>query len=86
MLVLDSNNCEYRIQRALEIGKFYPGIRYIVSGGNPHISGIGTEAEFMADYLKKNGVPVTDYILENRARNSFENLSFFFKYRRFDKA
>lgn len=30
----------------------------------------------MADYLKKNGVPVTYYILENRARNSFENLSF----------
>ncbi len=76
LLVLGSNNCEYRVQRALEIGKLYPGIRYIVSGGNPHISGIGTEAEFMADYLKKNGVPVTDYILENRARNSFENLSF----------
>lgn len=30
----------------------------------------------MADCLKKNGIPVTDYILENRARNSFENLSF----------
>ena len=76
LLVLGSNNCEYRVQRALEIGRLYPGIRYIVSGGNPHLSGIGTEAEFMADYLKKNGVPVTDYILENRARNSFENLTF----------
>lgn len=76
LLVLGSNNCEYRVQRALEVGKTNPGIRYIVSGGNPHISGIGTEAEFMADYLKKNNVPVTDYILENRARNSFENLSF----------
>ena len=59
MLVLGSNNCEYRIQHALEIGKFYPGIRYIVSGGNPYISGIGTEAEFMADYLKKNGINCT---------------------------
>lgn len=76
LLVLGSNNCEYRVRRALEVGKTNPGIRYIVSGGNPHISGIGTEAEFMADYLKKNNVPVTDYILENRARNSFENLSF----------
>ena len=76
LLVLGSNNCEYRIERALEIGKQHPGIIYIVSGGNPHISEMGTEAEFMADYLKKNGVPVTDYIIENRAQNSFQNLTF----------
>lgn len=76
ILVLGSSNCEYRVQKALEIGRKNPGVRYIVSGGNPHCSETGTEAEFMADYLRKNGVPVTDYILENRATNSFQNLTF----------
>lgn len=76
LIVLGSNNCEYRVQRALEVGQLHPGLTYIVSGGNPHISETGTEAEFMADYLKKNGVPVTDYIIENRAQNSFQNLTF----------
>ena len=76
LLVLGSNNCEYRIKHALEIRNSHPGVRFIVSGGNPHKSGIGTEAEFMADYLKKNGVPTTDDILENRALNTYQNLTF----------
>ena len=76
LLVLGSNNCEYRIKRALEIRESHPDVRFIVSGGNPHKSGIGTEAEFMADYLKKNGVPITDFILENRALNTYQNLTF----------
>ncbi len=76
ILVLGSNNCEYRAERALEISKSHPGVRFIVSGGNPHKSGIGTEAEFMAYYLKQNGVPVTDFILENRANNTYQNLTF----------
>ena len=76
ILVLGSSNCEYRVNKALEISKSHPGVRFIVSGGNQHKSGFGTEAEFMANYLKMHGVPVTDYILENRALNTYQNLTF----------
>lgn len=76
LLVLGSTNCDYRVERALEVGKTYPGVKYVLSGGNPHACGTLTEAEFMADYLKKNGVPVDSFILENRATYTFQNLKF----------
>ena len=47
LLVLGSRNCGYKIEKALEIGRRNPGARYIVSGGNPHISEEATEAGFM---------------------------------------
>ena len=53
LLVLGSRNCGYKIEKALEIGRKNPGVRYIVSGGNPHISEEATEAGFMRDHLVK---------------------------------
>ena len=76
LIVAGSTNCGYRIRTALEFGRKYPGVRYIVSGGNPHISGTGTEAEFMADYLKSHGVPAEDICLENSAKDTRQNLAF----------
>ena len=76
LIVLGSGNCEYRVKKALEIGQKNPGMRYIVSGGNPHLSGTKTEAEFMAEYLKTHGVPKKDIFLENRAQFTRQNLEF----------
>ena len=76
LIVAGSGNCGYKVEKALEIGKKNPGVRYIVSGGNPHISGNKTEAEFMAEYLKSNGVTEKDIFLENRAQNTRQNLEF----------
>ncbi len=76
IVVLGSRLCEYKIRRALEIGKQYPGVYYIVSGGNPSAYDNLTEAEFMASYLMEHGVKVSDILLENRATFTGQNLEF----------
>lgn len=72
LVVTGSQNCEYRVRKALEIGG--TEVCYILSGGNPHKSGECTEAEFMARYLSRHGVPANRIFLENRAVNTEENL------------
>ena len=76
LLVLGSRNCGYKIEKALETGRRNPGARYIVSGGNPHISGEATEAGFMFDYLVKNGVDSADIFMEDRALCTIDNLTY----------
>lgn len=74
LLVLGSRNCGYKIEKALEIGRRNPGARYIVSGGNPYIDTEATEAEFMLDYLVKNGVDSADISIEDQALCTVDNL------------
>ena len=76
LLVLGSRNCGYKIEKALEIGRSNPGARYIVSGGNPHISEEATEAGFMFDYLVKNGVGNADISIEDQALCTKDNLTY----------
>ena len=74
LLVLGSRNCGYKIEKALEIGRRNPGARYIVSGGNPHVSGEATEAGFMFDYLVNNGIDSADISIEDQALCTKDNL------------
>jgi len=74
IVVTGSPNCEYRVRKALEVGG--NETCYIVSGGNPHKSGACTEAEFMAGYLSRHGVPDSRIFMENRAVNTEENLTY----------
>ena len=76
LLILGSSRCEYKIRHAFKIGRHYPGILYIVSGGNPSAYGDMTEAEYMARWLTEHGVKSTDIILENRANFTKQNLEF----------
>ncbi|MBP5261893.1 MAG: glycosyltransferase [Clostridiales bacterium] len=76
ILVLGSSNCEYKVTKAYELGARMKDVRYVVSGGNPHISGAGTEAEFMASFLTDLGVPVRNVYLENRAKYTKQNFDF----------
>ena len=76
LVVAGSSNCGYKIQKAFEIGQKNEGVRYIVSGGNLHKSGTLSEAEFMAQYLKEQGVPEEAIYLENRAQYTLQNLVF----------
>ena len=75
LIVMGSRNCGYKAQRASEIGMANPDMIFIVSGGNPHLDGILTEAEFMASYLKEHCVADERIYLENRACYSRQNLS-----------
>lgn len=74
LVVTGSLNCKYRVQKALEAGG--TEVRYIVSGGNPHKSGKCTEAEFMARYLSRHGVPDSRIFIENRSVNTEENMKY----------
>jgi hypothetical protein len=76
IVVLGSRNCEYKIRRALEIGKRHPDVVYIVSGGNLSAYDNLTEAEFMASYLTEHGVSPSAVLLENRSTFTGQNLDF----------
>lgn len=74
LVVTGSPNCGYRVRKAFEIGS--TDACYILSGGNPHKSGVCTEAEFMAAYLSTQGVPDSSIFIDNQARNTAENLKY----------
>ncbi|MDN4594015.1 YdcF family protein [Polycladomyces subterraneus] len=50
-------------------------VQYIVLSGGPEGNGV-TEAQAMKDYLISHGVPAASLILEDRSRNTEENLRF----------
>ena len=76
LIVLGSLNCQYRAEKALEVARRNPLTICVASGGNRHQEGLESEAEFMHGYLIGHGVPSDRVILEDRSRNTFENLSF----------
>ena len=76
LVVLGSRNCQYRVEKALEVGGRNPETVYVVSGGNPHLDGPESEAEFMRDCLLTHGVPPERIVIEDRSRNTTENLVF----------
>ncbi|RUT35972.1 YdcF family protein [Paenibacillus zeisoli] len=49
---------------------------FILTGGLDTTKSRYTEAEGMANYLRKQGVPSTAILLENKATNTYENLLF----------
>ena len=76
LVILGSSNCEYKAAQALPLFHKNPTLRFVVSGGNMHMNGVQTEAEFMADYLQKHHVPQDQIYLENRAKYTKQNLEF----------
>ncbi len=76
MVILGSGNCGYKADEAVEIGKKNPGMKYIVSGANPVRDKSCSEAEFLYDRLREQGVASSDIYLENRARFTRQNLEF----------
>lgn len=64
-----------RIKRGIEIYKLNPGAKLIMTGGKGPTEEI-PEGEAMADYAIEEGVPFDDIIVENRARNTNQNIAF----------
>ena len=65
----------YRLDAAIEYLNENPGTKCIVSGGqgsNERIS----EAEGMAEYLLKNGIEKNRIILEDKSKNTVENIKY----------
>ena len=61
-----------RLQTALTCAEEYPETDVIVCGGNRDASGC-TEAEFMMNWLKENGVPSARIIPEDRSADTVGN-------------
>ena len=75
-IILGSNNCYYKVDRALELSKDRPYMKFIVTGGNVHKSGNMTEAEFMYKYLEDHGISKDRIYIENKAKNTSENFKY----------
>ncbi|URW70950.1 YdcF family protein [Lactobacillus kefiranofaciens subsp. kefirgranum] len=67
-----------RISRGIEIYQENPGSKLIMSGGRGPGEDI-PEAEAMAAYAEKLGIPKADIIIENKSRTTKENLQFLHK-------
>ena len=74
IIVLGSRNCSYRVKKGYTVWKENPEIKMILSGGNIHVDGELTEAEFMAEFLRRNNVPGSKIFVENRAQYTKQNL------------
>lgn len=75
-IILGSNNCFYKVDKALELCKNKPYMNFIVSGGNLHKCKTMTEAEFMAKYLQDKGINKDKIFVENKAKNTSENFTY----------
>lgn len=74
VIVLGSYDCGYRLERALEVIGTETKAKFVVTGGNMHMDGEYTEAEFMAEMLRENGISEDKIIIEDKAENTYRNL------------
>lgn len=64
-----------RINRGIEIYREHPGSKLIMTGGQGPREEI-PESIAMANYARELGIPEEDIIIEDRARNTNENIAF----------
>ena len=64
-----------RLDRGAEIAMQFPAMNVVVSGGYGHGRSC-SEAEVMAAYLMKKGIPANRLIQENASTSTYENLRF----------
>ncbi|MEK8127048.1 YdcF family protein [Paenibacillus filicis] len=65
-----------RLNKAVELYRSGILTRIIVSGGYDHEDSVLSEAEGMRNYLVERGIPAGQIELEQRSRNTYQNLKF----------
>jgi uncharacterized SAM-binding protein YcdF (DUF218 family) len=66
-----------RLIMAAALGRQYPDLRIIYSGGSANlISGDAREADYAAKVFESLGIPRAQLTMERRARNTFENAEY----------
>jgi uncharacterized SAM-binding protein YcdF (DUF218 family) len=66
-----------RLITAAALGRQYPNLRIIYTGGNANlISGDAREADYAAKVFESLGIPRAQLTMERRARNTFENAEY----------
>lgn len=63
-----------RLIAAVELKRRYPQLRILFSGGNSNLIFSGrAESEFAVPFLENLGVPAADIVVDDAARDTFEN-------------
>jgi uncharacterized SAM-binding protein YcdF (DUF218 family) len=74
---LETNQAHERLSSFLQLAQRYPEARLVFSGGNASLySGRPTEAQSVESYFLASGIAPDRLIVENRARNTAENVSY----------
>lgn len=74
---LETYSNHERLSQFILLAKQYPTARLVFTGGNASMrTGLPTEAEQVKQYLLQSGIEERRLILENRARNTYENAIF----------
>ena len=68
----NENTVEKRLEKAVEYLKTNPYAQVVVSGGST--SGFLTEADTMAIYLQKNGIPLSRIIKETKSKTTYDRV------------
>ncbi len=74
---LETNEFHERLSSFIELAKAYPQARLVFSGGSANLEqGHPTEAMIAESYFLQSGISAERLIIENRARNTEENVTF----------
>ena len=76
IIVLGSERCGYKAEKAFERGRELADCHYIVCGGNLHSDKKHSESELMAEVLLEKGAAKDKVHMENASENTRENLIF----------
>ena len=68
-----SRSLEYRMETAVRYAKIHPNTVFILSGGKGKGEDV-SEAFAMYEYMKANGIPEYQMILEEQSTSTYENL------------
>jgi uncharacterized SAM-binding protein YcdF (DUF218 family) len=71
---LETGNNHERLSQFILLARQYPDARLVFSGGNASLQrDKPTEADQVRDYFLQSGIDASRLILENQARNTYEN-------------
>lgn len=74
---LETNQFHERLSSFIQLAQLYPDARLVFSGGNSSTDeDKPTEAQIAETYLLKSGISPTRLFIENKARNTAENVSY----------
>lgn len=70
-----SNSLQKRLDKAIEYSQRNPDTVWILSGGQGRDEP-ASEARVMFEYMRYNGVPESQLVMEDRSRNTTQNITF----------
>ena len=74
---LETNQFHERLSSFIQLAQIYPDARLVFSGGNASTDEYKpTEAQIAEPYLLKSGISPERLLIENKARNTAENVSY----------